>query len=116
MYISQYFTEDDKRSAEQLVDFILEEYVETIKTSTWMDENTKQSALKTTNRMSKYIGYHDKLRSPAAEVFYNDLPALSEDKFLEVGLAFRVISTDREFRLLHATKKKGEVVEEDWTK
>lgn len=116
MYISQYFTEDDKRNAEQLVDYILEEYVDTIKTSDWMDENTKQSALKTTSKMSKYIGYHRKLRSPEAESFYDDLPAVTEDNFLEMGLALQVVSTDREFKRLHVKKKKGEIVEEDWTK
>lgn len=116
MYISQYFTEEDKSNAEQLVEYVLEEYVDTIKTSNWMDEGTKQSALRTTSQMSKYIGYHQKLRSPEAEAFYENLPAVNEEQFLEMGLAFQVISTDREFKRLHVKKKKGEVVEEDWTK
>lgn len=81
-----------------------------------MDENTKANALKTTSQMSKYIGYHQKLRSSEAETFYDDLPSLTEENFLEMGLAFQVISTDREFKRLHLKKKKGEVVEEDWTK
>lgn len=116
LYISEYFTEDDKKNAERLVDYILEEYVETIKRSTWMDENTKQRALATTSKMTKYIGYHEKLRSPEAEHFYDDLPPVTEEKFLEMGLAFQLSTTDREYRKLNYKKKKGEVVPEDWTK
>jgi hypothetical protein len=34
-----------------------------------------------------------------------------------MGLAFQLFSTDREFRRLHAKKKKGESEnEDDWTK
>lgn len=117
MYISQYFTEDDKQTAEQLVDYILQEYVETIKRSTWMDDDTKQKALNTTSKISKYIGYHERLRSPEAEHFYDDLPKLTQKNFLEMGLAFQLLSTDREFKRLHAKKKKGEAADvDDWTK
>lgn len=103
-------------NAERLVDYILEEYVDTIKRSTWMDENTKERALATTSRMAKYIGYHEKLRSPEAEHFYDDLPPVTVEKFLEMGLAFQLSTSDREYKKLHGKKKKGEVPEEDWTK
>lgn len=103
-------------NAERLVDYILEEYVETLKRSTWMDETTKQRALATTSKMAKYIGYHEKLRSAEAEHFYDDLPPVSEEKFLEMGLAFQLSTADREYKKLHYKKKKGEVIPEDWTK
>lgn len=117
MYISQYFAEEDKQKAEQMVGYILQEYIETIKASTWMDESTKQNALHTTSKMSQYIGYHKNLRRPEAEDFYDDMPKLSEANFLEMGLAFQVLAADREFRRLHAKPKKGEIAEvDDWTK
>lgn len=115
LYISQYFTQKDKLSAERLVDYILQEYVDTIRNSSWMDENTKQQALVQTSRMSKYIGYHEKLRSPEAETFYDDIPSYDE-KFLEMGLSLQTSFADREFRRLHLKKKKGEKSEQDWTK
>lgn len=99
-----------------MVDYILQEYIGTIKNSTWMDESTKQNALATTSRMSKYIGYHQKLRSPEAETFYDELPSFTKEKLLEMGLAFQMDSADREYKRLHYKKKKGEIVEEDWTK
>lgn len=63
--------------------------------------------------MSKYIGYHQKLRSPEAENFYDELPSLSEDNFLEMGLAFITFRTDRDFKRLHSGKKGSK---DDWTK
>lgn len=103
-------------SAERLVENILQEYVNTITNSTWMDEDTKQRALAKTSKMTKYIGYHEKLRSPEADSFYDDIPTYSDDKFLEIGLSFQVSSADREFKRLHAKLKKGEKAAEDWTK
>lgn len=97
--------------------YILDEYVETIKNSSWMDENTKARALDKSSKISRYIGYHSKLRSPEAEHFYDDLPQISDENFLEMGLAFLVLTTDREFKRLHAKKVKGEPANnDDWTK
>lgn len=100
-----------------MVGYILQEYIDTIKASTWMDESTKQNALFTTSKLSQYIGYHKNLRSPEAEHFYDDLPSFSEENFLEMGLAFQVLASDREFKRLHAKPKKGETGDvDDWTK
>ena len=80
-----------------------------------MDEKTKQIALEKTNRMKKFIGYHAKLRSDDAEMFYDKLPVTASDSFLEMGLSFTVLSSDREFNRLHAKKKQGDD-DDDWTK
>lgn len=80
-----------------------------------MDESTKQIALDKTSKMKKYIGYHVKLRTPEAEKFYDELPTVSEEMFLEMGLSYMILSTDREFKRLHAKKTAGEN-DEDWTK
>ena len=80
-----------------------------------MDESTKKRALLTASKMSKYIGYHSKLRSSEAETYYDELAGFSKDNFLEMGLAIQILATDREFRRLHAKKKPGEA-QEDWTK
>lgn len=81
-----------------------------------MDESTKERALQTTSKMSKYIGYHSKLRSSEAEAFYDELPGFSQNNFLEMGMALQILTTDREFKRLHAKKTKGEDAEQDWTK
>jgi hypothetical protein len=51
------------------------------------------------------------LRSEEATNFYNDIPKYAQDKYLELGLALHIFSTDREFRRIHAKQR-----QEDWTK
>lgn len=80
-----------------------------------MDESTKKRALLTAGKMSKYIGYHSKLRSSEAETYYDELPGISQDNFLEMGMAIQILATDREFKRLHAKKKPGDT-QDDWTK
>lgn len=117
LYISQYFTQEDKANAERLVEDILQEYIDTITNSTWMDAATKERALAKTSKMVKYIGYHETLRTSAADNYYDELPAFVEANFLEMGLGFQILATDREFKRLHLKKKKkGEKIDEDWTK
>jgi len=94
-----------------MVDFILEEYKDTIRNADWMDDDTKERALNVTEKIEKYIGYHDRLRNPDGETYYNDLFVHSYDKFLEMGLSLLIHNADREFRLLNLKK-----VQSDWTK
>lgn len=82
-----------------------------------MDAATKERALAKTSKMVKYIGYHETLRTSAADNYYDELPAFVEANFLEMGLGFQILATDREFKRLHLKKKKkGEKIDEDWTK
>jgi predicted metalloendopeptidase len=110
LYISEYFTESDKQSAESLVESILDEYVSTINASDWMDDSTKQTAKLKTSTIKKFIGYHEMLRSEEATRFYDDISLLDKDKYLEMALSLHVDATDREFRRLYAKSR------DDWTK
>lgn len=80
-----------------------------------MDENVKKVALDKASKMKKYIGYHVKLRTPEAETFYDELPSIPEENFLEMGLSFLILSADRDYKRLFAKKQTGES-NEDWTK
>lgn len=113
LYVSQYFNAEDKKSAELLVTNILTEYIETIKSSTWMDDSTKQQALNITSLMTQYIGYHEKLVEPETETFYDQLPSLDQLNFFESGLAFVIFNADREYRRSYF---EHEFDESDWTK
>lgn len=108
--MSEYFKGDDKKSAEELVKSIQTEYLKTIESSTWMDQSTKEEAIRTTNNMEPYIGYHVQLLENETQTFYDMLPELDEAEFLEMGMAFVVFTADREYRRLNTGKKK------DWSK
>lgn len=113
LYISQFFSEEDKKAAEELVELISIEYKETLNSSTWMDENVKKLALATADKMLKFIGYHENLRGIQALNFYDNLEEHPVENFLEMGLSLVIFNTDREFARRHL--KRSERVA-DWTK
>ena len=110
LYIDEYFKEDDKAAAVNFVNDLLAEYSLSIEESKWMDNQTKIAATNTAKTMKKYIGYEDELRTNEAVIYYNDLYEYEEDYFLEMGLAFKIFETDREYRRLNENKGA------DWTK
>lgn len=113
LYISEYFSEEDKKAAVEMVDLIADEYKSTINASTWMDENVKNLALTTAEKMLKFIGYHDNLRTIQAENYYNELEQWPAEKFLESGLSLIIFNADREFARRHL---KRSLKVPDWTK
>lgn len=107
LYISHFFSEEDKASAESIVNELIDEYRELMQKSEWMDEQTKSNALATTNSMLKFIGYHENLRH--ADNYYDGLERW--DEFFEMTLSFVIFRTDRDFTRLFNKKP-----ETDWTK
>lgn len=94
-----------------MVDYIYNEYIETVQKSDWMDENTRNNTLLKASKMAKYIGYHSKLVEPEVEHFYDDVPSFSVDNFLERGMALVVNNADREFKRFSSKNPK-----DSWTK
>lgn len=111
LYIAEYFSEDDKKAATQMVDFIFEEYKKTLQSSEWIDADVKQKALAKAKNTLKFIGYHPKLRSRDAFTFYEKLQQWPIDNFFEMAMSLSLFTVDRLFeRVVSKTK------EPDWTK
>ncbi|CAO1344025.1 unnamed protein product [Diamesa hyperborea] len=110
LYVEGYFKEDDKKTAVSLVNTLFDEYLTTIKESTWMSNQTKIGAQYKALNMKRYIGYEDQLRGTEGAKYYDDLYEYGEDKFLEMVLAFKIFETDREYNYIY--DKKGP----DWSK
>ena len=110
LYVDNYFTKGDKISAVTLVDNLLKEYVSTIKNSNWTNDGSKNFIKQRAMDMKMYIGYDDTLITTVADGYYNDLKEYDDDKFFEMGLAFKLFETDLEFRRIN-----GNGVA-DWTK
>lgn len=89
--------------------------METIQKSDWMDEGTRNNTLTKASIMSKYIGYHINLRSAEVEHFYDNLPVLSEDNFLETGMALIIHTADRSYKRF-TMKNSDDGLQQDWTK
>jgi predicted metalloendopeptidase len=105
----------DKKSSEEIVDFILQAYKDSLKNSEWMDEEAKAKTINHAIDMKKFIGYHEKMRGEEGYSFYNKIP-FWKDNFMLTGLAFKTFSTDRDYiRRVPSVRQNGSL-DDDWTK
>lgn len=112
-YVNEFFSESAKVHAEQMVNGILQEYKERIKTIEWIDDATRVKASNITDNMLKFIGYHKNLRTIAADNYYKDLFRWDKDQFLEMTLSYTLLWTDQQFERLYS---KNADKNADWTK
>jgi endothelin-converting enzyme/putative endopeptidase len=62
LYVQRYFSENDRAKAELMVDYIRAAFREKIEASDWMDEDTRQEALKKLDSLKVNLGYPYKWR------------------------------------------------------
>lgn len=114
LYISRYFKEEDKKVADEIFNFIFDEYRETLNETSWMDDVTKQAALMKISQTQSYIGYHEKLLT-SSDGFYDNLfvngKSANNSQFLELGFAYEIFNADREYNQLKIKNPPP-----DWTK
>lgn len=109
LYIREYFPPESRRAAEEMVNKIVEEFKRTIETSSWMDESTKQKAIKRLESLKKVIGYDERLQDIAeVENFYSKLTKDFDGNFFYTGLQLSVQIADKTFK--HKYRKQP-----DWT-
>jgi neprilysin len=112
LYIDEYFSEEDRKATIKMVDFIQDEYLSTLNSSDWIDNEVKINASKLARKMFKVIGYHEHLRSEdfIKNNFYKNLERWPKENFLELGLALAIFDADREY------DRTNQDVKEEWTK
>ncbi|KAI5630566.1 VLP3p-2, transcript variant X2 [Venturia canescens] len=109
MYVRQYFNEDAKKNAVEMVTDIREQFTKILKTVDWMDEKTRRSALEKAASMSSHIAYPDELLDDdKIEKFYENLE-LSEGNYLESILNLTLFGTEYSF-----SKLRKPVNKTDW--
>lgn len=60
-YVKKYFNEDSKRAAAIVTKSIHEEFLKTLNTVPWMDEDSRMAAITKANNMQFHIAYPDEL-------------------------------------------------------
>jgi len=58
-YEKKYFTDEDKKIVSDLVEEVKKEYIEVIKNAEWLNEKTKEYAIKKVTNMKVKIGYQE---------------------------------------------------------
>lgn len=74
LYVRKYFSSDSKQNIVDMVADIRQEFKEILKSSEWMDEETKKSAFKKVEELNHHIGYPQELLDDAKiEEYYKNV-------------------------------------------
>jgi putative endopeptidase len=83
LYIRSYFNQKSKEDALELVNMIRDEFVSTLKSIDWMDDETREAALKKAKKMKNFIAYPDELKDDEKLIeYYQDLD-IKDDEFFK---------------------------------
>lgn len=108
MYVRQYFNEDAKKNAIEMVADIRQEFTKILKKVDWMDAKTKASALDKAAGMSNHIAYpNELLDDKKLEEFYEKLE-LTSDNYLESILNLTLFGTEYSFSKLRKPVNKSD--------
>lgn len=96
LYIRGHFDVKSKHDALELVDMIKEEFRATLKTTEWMDDKTKLSALEKAVKMTNFIGYPEELKDDKKLVEYYEGLEIDSKEFFKSYLKFNRFATKKE--------------------
>lgn len=101
LYVKHFFKESSKYEALDLVKAIQHEFENTLRTTEWMDEATREEALMKAKTMGRHIGYPNELTNDLKLTdYYKDLK-INEKSYLEAILnisKFEAKRTMKNFR------------------
>lgn len=104
LYVREYFREDSKDSAIEMVNLIKDEFRKVLKTVPWMDDATRSAALRKVEKMQNHIGYPSELMDDRKITeFYEDVD-VDENGYMKTILKFN------RFRITSEMKKLREPV------
>lgn len=110
LYIRKYFKPIAKVTASRMVDGIRREFKASLKRNTWMDEQTKQSALNKLEAMKYYIGYPDEFYDDDKINKFYERITVNPEKYLQSILGFIIFLVDDDFEDL-----RNPINKTDWT-
>jgi predicted metalloendopeptidase len=82
LYIRKFFNQRSKDDALELVNMIRDEFKDILKTTEWMDDETRETALEKAEKIKNFIAYPDELKDDNKLIeYYEDLEIDSEEFF-----------------------------------
>lgn len=109
LYIRKFFNQKSKDDALELVNMIRDEFKDILKSTEWMDDETRAIALEKAEKMKNFIAYPDELKNDSKLIeHYEDLEIDSEEFFNSI-LKFNRFATKKGMR-----KFREPVDKNDW--
>lgn len=100
LYVRKYFNEHSRQAAIELVDDIHSAFIDVLNEVTWMDEKTRNEAIKKAKTLTAHIGYPDELaENDKLEEYYRELE-IEPDNLLLNTLRLEVFDLDNLFNKL----------------
>lgn len=100
LYIRKYFNRKSKAAVHQAFEDIRTEFRTNLQDVSWMDNVTREAAIRKVDRMTSHIGYADELLDDKKlEEFYNVID-IHPDKFFSSILSINNFFTDKQFKML----------------
>ncbi|KAL7648768.1 UNVERIFIED_CONTAM: hypothetical protein RMT77_000675 [Armadillidium vulgare] len=96
LFVKKYYPQTSKKDSEKMIELIRESFVETIYDATWMDETTRNTAIKKVDAMVRNVGYPEYiLNNTYMDYIYSQLDFNESDHFWNVikMLQFHALST-----------------------
>lgn len=109
LYVRKYFSDESRKAAIELVENIRDEFINILTEIDWMDEETRQEAIKKAKVLTPHIGYPNELAdNNKLEEYYRNLE-IEPDNLLLNTLRLNVFNTDHSF-----SKLRKPVNKTDW--
>lgn len=97
LYVRKYFSDESRQAAIELVDNIRDEFINILHEVTWMDEKTREEAIKKAKALTQHIGYPNELGdNNKLEEYYEELE-IEPDNLLLNTLRLNVFNADNLF-------------------
>lgn len=111
MYVRRFFDEKSRKMAKSVAKEIHEEFIETLKEVSWLDDESRVAAIEKANAMKFHIGYPDALANDTIlDEYYKDLE-VQDDSFLQSALRATKFLSDREINTLRKPVNKNDWIE-----
>ncbi|CAL1279878.1 unnamed protein product [Larinioides sclopetarius] len=110
-YVRNYFNDDSKESALELVKYIHKEFLTILDNIDWMDEKTKRHAKEKATTIKSYIGYPRELLNDTAVMELYENLTISSDSYFDNAINLWKRSIDKSFSRLRKPN-----IKRDWKK
>lgn len=102
LYIRNYFNEETREAATDLVNHIQNVFIDVIQAVSWMDKETRERAIEKAKALKVHVGYQNELEDwlESLEQAYNELD-IQPNNFLANILHIEIFENYYRFSLLH---------------